>query len=135
MLPLHPDVVRMVQQDRERELMQRAQLRYRRESGLSGYTLSMSRTKVYVCRKCKRSDCLIDVVEKTDAKLILVGCQKICDGPVAGTEVAGRMEWFSRVDSAKRLAGLRLLIRRQKRRPVKALERRRVIKRSGRRPR
>jgi hypothetical protein len=95
----------------------------------------VSRPKVYVCRKCKRSECVVDVLEKTDAKLVLVGCQKICAGPVAGTKVAGRMEWFSRVDSKKGLAGLRLHLRHPKRRPAKALERRRVPKRSGRNPR
>jgi hypothetical protein len=116
-------VVQLFQRDREREL------------SFSGYSPSMGHPKVYVCRKCKRSHCVVDAMEKTEAKLILVGCQKICAGPVVGAEVAGRLEWFSRVDSPKRLAGLRLLVRHKKRLPVKALERRRVTKRSGRRPR
>jgi hypothetical protein len=98
----------------------------------------MSRTKVYVCKKCKKckkADCLVDVLKKSDAKLVLVGCQKICAGPVAGTKVAGQLEWFSRVDTAKRIAGLRMLVEHRKKRPVPALERRRLVKRSGRRPR
>jgi hypothetical protein len=95
----------------------------------------MSRTKVYVCKKCKRADCVVDVLKRTDARLVRVGCQKICAGPVVGTKVAGQMEWFSRVDSPKRLAGLRMLVRRKKNRPVPALEHRRLVKRSGRPPR
>jgi hypothetical protein len=95
----------------------------------------MGKAKVFVCKKCKNADCLTRLVKKSDAKLVLVGCQKICAGPVAGTKVAGRMEWFSRVDSAKRIAGLRMLVERRKKRPVPALERRRLVKRSGRRPR
>jgi hypothetical protein len=91
--------------------------------------------KVFVCRKCKNSDCVARVVKKSEAKLVLVGCQKICAGPVAGLSVAGRMEWFSRVDTPKRLAGLRMLAERRRKRPVPALESRRLSKRSGRPPR
>jgi hypothetical protein len=95
----------------------------------------MSRSRVFVCKKCKRVDCLLGVLEKSDAKVVLVGCQKICSGPVAGLQVSGRMEWFSRIDTPKRLAGLRMLLEQRTKRPVKALERRRLTKRSGRSPR
>ena len=67
--------------------------------------------------------------------MAVVGCQKICAGPVASIEQPGRMEWFSRIDTAKRIAGLHMLIERKEKRPVKALEKRRVVKRSGRAPR
>jgi hypothetical protein len=95
----------------------------------------MGKSKVFVCKKCKRSDCLTDVLKTSDIKFDLVGCQKICAGPVAGLQVGGRMEWFSRVDTAKRIAGLRMLIEDRTKRPVKALEKKRVTKRSGRSPR
>jgi len=95
----------------------------------------MSKTKVFVCKKCKRADCLLPILNKTDAKVVLVGCQKICSGPVVGTKVAGRMEWFSRVDTRKRIAGLRLLLQRKGQRPMQALENRRVPRYSGRAPR
>jgi hypothetical protein len=92
----------------------------------------MSKAKVFVCKKCKSSDCLVKILKKSDVKLALVGCQNICAGPVAGIEVAGRMEWFSRVHTPKRIAGLRMLVERKAKRPAKALEHRRLVKRSGR---
>jgi hypothetical protein len=54
---------------------------------------------------------------------------------VVGTKVDGRMEWFTRVDTPKRMAGLRMLLEKRKKQPVKALEARRLHKRSGRAPR
>ena len=66
----------------------------------------MSRKKLYVCKKCKNSRCLTRVLQPSDAKLVLVGCQKICAGPVVGTKVDGRMEWFTRVDTLKRMAAV-----------------------------
>ncbi len=95
----------------------------------------MRKKKVFVCKKCKNADCLLRVLKKSDAKLVPVGCQKICAGPVVGLKVAGRMEWFRRIDTPKSLAGIRLLAERRKKRPVPALERRRLDKRSGRAPR
>jgi hypothetical protein len=95
----------------------------------------MSKTKVFVCKKCKKADCLVDILKRSNANVALVGCQKICAGPVAGIELSGRMEWFSRIDTAKRIAGLHMLIERKEKRPVKPLEKRRVVKRSGRAPR
>jgi hypothetical protein len=92
-------------------------------------------SKVYVCKKCKNAKCLTRLLRKSDAELVMVGCQKICAGPVAGTKVDGRMEWFTRVDTPKRMVGLRMLAEKHKRRPVRALEARRLSKRSGRTPR
>jgi hypothetical protein len=91
--------------------------------------------RVFVCKKCRRAHCLTDMLKGTDAKVVLVGCQKICSGPVAGVKLSGRMEWFSRVDTPKRMAGLRMLAERRKKRPVVALEKRRLTTRSGRPPR
>ncbi len=95
----------------------------------------MRKKRVFVCKKCKNARCLLRVLEKAEAKLVPVGCQKICAGPVVGLKVAGRMEWFRRVDTPKTLAGMRMLAERRKKRPVPALERRRLAKRSGRPPR
>ena len=88
--------------------------------------------KVFVCKKCKNADCALRVLKKSDAKLVPVGCQKICAGPVVGVKVDGRMEWFRRVDTPKALAGMRMLAERRTNRLVPALERRRLVKRSGR---
>ena len=32
------------------------------------------------------------------ARVVHARCQKICDGPIAGVEVDGRLEWFARID-------------------------------------
>ncbi len=95
----------------------------------------MRKKRVFVCKKCKNADCLLRVLKKSESKLIPVGCQKICAGPVVGLKVAGRMEWFSRVDTPKALAGMRMLAERREKRPVPTLEKRRLAKRSGRAPR
>lgn len=95
----------------------------------------MGKKKVFVCKKCKNADCLLRVLKKSEAKVVRVGCQKICAGPVVGLKVAGRMEWFRRVDTPKSLAGMRILAERRKKEPVPALERRRLAKRAGRAPR
>lgn len=92
----------------------------------------MPKTKVYVCKKCKRHQCVEDALTKSAAKTVLVGCQKICSGPVAGIRVDGQMEWFDRIDTGKRLAGLRMLANEPTVGPVKALKKRRVSRRSGR---
>jgi len=65
----------------------------------------LGETKVFVCKKCKRADCLVDILKRSDANVTLVGCQKICPGPVAGIELSGRMEWFSRIETTKRMRG------------------------------
>ena len=62
---------------------------------------------VAVCRKCKNHKCITEILEShTDVSLRLVRCQKICHGPVIGLPIAGRMEWFERVDGLKELAAL-----------------------------
>jgi len=102
------------------------------DGALDGHRENVSKTKVFVCRKCKRHACVEDALDHSDGKVVLVRCQKICSGPVAGIAVHGRMEWFDRLDTAKRLAGLRLLADQKRSEPVKSLEKRRVRRRSGR---
>lgn len=64
------------------------------------------------------------------AEVVEVGCQSVCDGPVAGTVVAGRLEWFRRVATRKRRNALVALAGGIDR-PGKPLAKRRVAKRSG----
>jgi hypothetical protein len=91
--------------------------------------------RVAVCRKCKDHECLEDFLRrKTDAHVDKVRCQKICEGPVAGIEINGRMEWFERVGTAKAMVGLRRVIN-GKPKLVPSLKKRRLKQRSGRAPR
>ncbi len=84
------------------------------------------------CRKAlRRDDRLANAVARLPVKVERVGCQKICRGPVVGTKLDGALEWFERMDSGKALDALADLI--EKGRLVKALEKRRVAKRSGKR--
>jgi hypothetical protein len=94
-------------------------------------------TDVWVCRKCKNADCLVDLVDHhRGITCHLVKCQKICHGPVVGVEVDGRMEWFERVDGVKQIGGLLRVAHRPTRSVIpKALAKRRVKKRAGRPPR
>lgn len=97
-----------------------------------GHRRLVGKAKVFVCKKCKRHQCVEDALRKADAKVVLVSCQKICSGPVAGLCVQGKMEWFDRLDTGKRLAGLRMLANHPQDRPVKALKKRWIAKCSGR---
>jgi hypothetical protein len=92
---------------------------------------------VYVCTKCKRYRCVADVVkDKTTAKVHLVKCQKVCDAPVVGVAVRGRMEWFAHVDRPKALAALVRVVKRDGEVELpKPLVKRRSRKRSGQPPR
>jgi hypothetical protein len=92
---------------------------------------------VTVCRKCKNHDCLTDILhERTDVSVQLVKCQKICHGPVVGLPIAGKMEWFERVNGLQEVAALVRLTHKGNADAVpKPLKRRRVKKRSGRPPR
>jgi len=99
------------------------------------------RVEVMVCRKCKRHACVEDFLrEHTRAEIRLVRCQKICEAPVAGVEVRGRMEWFEHMDRPKALVALAKLVRRReqgkKPKPLqKPLAKRRRRAWSGRPPR
>jgi hypothetical protein len=89
-----------------------------------------------VCKKCNDAKCLAKFFKKkTDVKVVSVGCQKICHGPVVGTKVDGRMEWFERVGKAKPMVALARMMDDGTTKVPKAMEKRRVPKRSGRAPR
>lgn len=97
---------------------------------------------VFVCRSCSHRDRLVEALRAegvTDVEL--VRCQKICHGAVAGTTVGGTLEWFERLKGRKSVAALARLAgsAKRSRRPADELpdrlQRRRVAKRSGRRPR
>ena len=94
-------------------------------------------TTVAVCRKCRNHDCLVEVLEAhSRVTLQLVRCQKICRGPVVGLPIAGRMEWFERVDGVKELAALvRATKKRHRDKIPKPLAKRRVRRYAGRPPR
>jgi hypothetical protein len=55
------------------------------DGALDGHRENVSKTKVFVCRKCKRHACVEDALDHSDGKVVLVRCQKICSGPVAGS--------------------------------------------------
>jgi hypothetical protein len=92
---------------------------------------------VFVCRECKHHRRVERFLrERSDAKVKLVGCQKVCREPAAGLVVNGRMEWFGRLDSPVALKAIAGLVGASgKRRLPAPLEKRRSSKRSGRSPR
>ena len=94
-------------------------------------------TTIYVCRKCKRSKDLQKALERqTDANVRLVGCQDVCEQPVAGTRVDGCLQWFGGLDKAKRQRAVIDLVNREGRGPIPgALEKSRSRKRVGKAPR
>lgn len=94
----------------------------------------MGTPEVYVCRgKSCREDrrAFAKLVASLDgvARLRRVKCQKICEGPVAGTQVDGALEWFEALDTGKRRAALRRLLETGE--VGRRLKRRRVAKRRG----
>lgn len=91
---------------------------------------------IYVCRECKHSKALHKAVAReTDATVKLVGCQDVCQQPVAGTRVDGRLEWFGGLDAAKRQRALIGLLNDEPKKIPDALVKARVAKRSGKAPR
>jgi hypothetical protein len=92
----------------------------------------MRQPTIYVCRKCKRHECVNDALRGAGGDVVPVRCQKICSGPVAGVKIGGHIEWYDRLDTGKRLAGLRKLAKGTATKPVKALAKRRVGKRADR---
>ncbi len=94
-------------------------------------------TSVFVCHKCDGSGRLVRALRQgTSASIVKVGCQKVCDEPVAGLVVNQRMEWFGRLDSSKAVDAMVKLIRAGGTGNLPGtLEKRRDSKRSGRRPR
>jgi hypothetical protein len=91
---------------------------------------------IYVCRKCKHSKALQKAIDQgSDAVVKLVGCQDVCEQPVAGTRVDGCLEWFGGLDRAKRQRALIELLNDQPRKVPEALAKARVAKRAGKNPR
>jgi len=94
------------------------------------------RPKVLVCagrhcdkeRKARRA--LVQALEPL-AEVEEVGCQKICAGPVVGLEVAGRLEWYCKIDRDKRRRRIVELLETEQ--VPKKLVRRWIPKRSGQR--
>jgi hypothetical protein len=89
-------------------------------------------------RLCRGSDCTKErraqerVLELVTgrARVIPVKCQKVCDGPVLGLEIEGEIEWFERVSGKAARAALAAWL--DDGTLQKALQKRRVKKRSGR---
>lgn len=94
----------------------------------------MARPRIHVCRgsDCRkdRSKRLDRALDRLDAELVEVRCQKLCDGPVVGLEVDGRLEWFERVRGAKAVDALVALVLEGRLGDV--LKKRRSKKRAGR---
>ncbi len=92
---------------------------------------------IYVCRKCKHSKELqAALARKTDATIKLVGCQDVCEQPVAGTRVDGCLQWFGGLDRPKRQRAVINLLNDGGRGPIPdALVKARSKKRAGKAPR
>ncbi len=91
--------------------------------------------RVYVCEKrgCgKKADRRALLAELDGvAEVVPVRCQSVCDGPVAGLVVAGRLQWFERVRKRKARAGVVALLEGRRVSLPGALAKRRVPKRAG----
>lgn len=92
---------------------------------------------VMVCRKCKGSKRVVTfLATQTRATVRTVRCQKVCEGPVAGLSIGGRMEWFGRLKGPKQLRALERLVTVSSPAKIpKTLRKRLSEERSGRRPR
>ena len=92
---------------------------------------------IYVCSKCKHSKALQCAVERrTDATIKLVGCQDVCEQPLAGTRVDGVLQWFGGLDRPKRQRAVIDLLNDGGRRPLPdVLNKARAKKRAGKAPR
>jgi len=92
---------------------------------------------VFLCGECEGQRRLGRALEgETGARIVKVGCQKVCHGPVAGVAVSRRMEWFGRLDGQKAVAALVKLVNGDGGGKLpSSLARRRLSKRSGRPPR
>ena len=61
------------------------------------------------CRKPKKRFQLL-LQHLADRPIQRVKCQRICKGPVVGLKLGGTWEWFRRLDTAKALTALDLLL-------------------------
>lgn len=95
----------------------------------------MSDPRVYVCgeRGCGRRGDRRALLAELDgrAEVVPVGCQSVCEGPVAGVVVTGRLQWFERVATPKSRAALVEVLQGRRGKPRKPLAKRRVGKRAG----
>jgi len=87
--------------------------------------------KFFICRgkNCRKRKEELDAVLETlshIAAVKIVGCQKICKGPVVGYFGEGGSAWFERVDSKKSRKGLVKLAKKGK--IAKSLRKRRAKK-------
>jgi hypothetical protein len=92
---------------------------------------------IYVCRKCKHSKALQCALErKTNATIKLVGCQDVCEQPLAGTRIDGSLQWFGGLDRPKRQQAVIDLVNDGGRGPIpEVLVKARSKKRAGKAPR
>jgi hypothetical protein len=81
------------------------------------------------CRGRKKARKQLCAALELVAQVEHVDCQKICKGPVAGVEVAGKLEWFADVRKEKVRRKLVTLIEEGK--LARSLQKRWVKKRSG----
>lgn len=65
------------------------------------------------------------------AEVVTVSCQSVCKGPVAGTIVGGRLQWFARLRTGKARTALARLTSRPRTELPGSLAKRRVAKRAG----
>jgi hypothetical protein len=81
-----------------------------RVAGLPDACAGCPLVTVLVCRKCKGSDKVVDfLTTQTRANVKTVRCQKVCEGPVAGLSIRGRMEWFGKMKGPKALSAMAAL--------------------------
>lgn len=88
---------------------------------------------VLVCRKCKGSEKVVDfLTTQTHASVKTVRCQKVCEGPVAGISIRGKLEWFERMKGKKALTAMAALTNTSSPKKVpKQLRKRVCLERSG----
>ena len=71
----------------------------------------LPQTTVFVCSECDRHRPVLAALRrKTSATVVKVGCQKVCEGPVAGLMLGPRMEWFGRLRGDKPITALVTLV-------------------------
>jgi hypothetical protein len=83
------------------------------------------------CRKPKKARSRLIEVLDGRAQVVSVGCQKVCHGPVIGMELDGRLEWFEELRGREARRALEAWL--DDGSLDKALDRKRVKKRAGKR--
>ncbi|MDQ3385231.1 MAG: hypothetical protein M3503_04345 [Actinomycetota bacterium] len=91
--------------------------------------------RVYVCteRGCGKRSEHRELAAELDgaAEVVGVTCQSVCDGPVVGVVVRGRLQWFGEVRTRKSRAGVRGVAEDERGPLPGALAKRRRSKRAG----